>query len=150
MTDYLYQDITYDIRGACFWVWKEFGGAFKEKIVENALALELGKRNRSVERQKRINIYYLKEKVGTYIPDMIVDSTVLVELKCKPMLVKQDMQQFWTYLKGSDCKLGLLINFGRKLEIERRVYDEARQKRDQRSITRSGSASDLALPSKVQ
>lgn len=45
----LYKDITYEIRGACFEVWNEFGGAFKEKIVDNALTIALEKRNLKLE-----------------------------------------------------------------------------------------------------
>jgi len=127
MDDFLYKDITYDIRGACFWVWKEFRGAFKESVIDKALTKELTKRGRKVDNQKRIDVFYDNEKVGTYIPDKIIDDKVLLELKCKQFITKQDIDQFWKYLKGSHYKLGLLINFGPKnLEIKRVVYDTAR------------------------
>jgi GxxExxY protein len=127
--DLLYEDITYQIRGACFWVYKEFGGAFKEKIVDRALTKELIKRGLNVEDQKRIDIYYLGEKVGVYIPDKIVNQKILLEIKCKPFLNKQDEEQFWKYLKGSQYKLGLIINFSPTgLKIKRVVYDKARKK----------------------
>ena len=125
--DFLYEDITYKIRGACFGVWKEFGGAFKEKIVDNALTIALEKRNLKVEDQVRIHIYFDGKKAGTYVPDKIINDSVLLEIKCKPFLTKEDQRQFWLYLKGSKYKLGLLINFGpKKVEIERKVYDTAR------------------------
>lgn len=126
---WLYQKETYQIRGACFWVWKEFGSAFKESVVDKALTEELKRRGLEVKDQKRINIFYRDKKVGTYIPDKIINDIILIELKRKPFLTKQDKQQFWHYLKGSEYKLGLLINFGdEKLEIERIVYDKARNK----------------------
>jgi len=82
-----------------------------------------------VENQKRIDIYYNNKKIGTYIPDKIIDSIILLELKCKPFITREDKKQFWYYLKASSYKLGLLINFGSKnLEIHRRIYDKARQK----------------------
>lgn len=141
MTELLYKEITYDIRGACFWVWKEFRGAFKEKVVDRALTLELKKRGRNVDDQKRLDIQYQGVKVGTYIPDKIIDDKVLVELKCKEFLTQGDIDQFWKYLKGSKYKLGLLINFGpRNLEIKRVVYDTVRIVRDLRLEQRSGSA----------
>jgi len=130
MKELLYKDITYDIRGACFWVWKEFRGAFKEKIIDNALTLELKKRGRVVEDQKRLDIKYRGTKVGTYVPDKIIDGKVLVELKSKEFLTIQDIDQFWKYLKGSKYKVGLLINFGpTKLEIKRVVYGTAREQK---------------------
>ena len=125
----LYEEITYKIRGACLDVWREFGGAFKEKVIDRALTLALKKRGLRVEDQKRIDLYYEKKKVGSYIPDKIVNGLVLLELKCKPFLTRGDERQFWLYLKGSDYRLGLLINFGtEKLEIRRRIYDKARRK----------------------
>lgn len=125
--DFLYQDITYNIRGACFEVWKLFGGAFKEKVVERALFKALEKRGMEVETQKKINIYYESEQVGTYILDIVVDNLIFLELKSKPFLTSEDERQFWLYLKGSNYKVGLLINFGsKKLEIKRRIYDKAR------------------------
>ena len=125
----LYPEITYQIRGACFDVWKEFGGAFKEKVVERALARALNKRGLKVEPQKHIPIVFDGEKVGEYTPDMIINECILIELKCKPYVTKEDERQFWLYLKGSEYKLGLLINFGSdKFDIRRRVYDKARDK----------------------
>ena len=68
------------------------------------------------------------EKVGVYIPDKIINNCILLELKAKPFLAKEDIDQFWKYLKGSKYKLGFLINFGHgKLEVKRIVYDTARK-----------------------
>ena len=126
----LYEDITYQIRGACFWVWKEFGSAFKESVIDKAITEELKKRGLKVEDQKRINIFYNHKKVGVYIPDKIINDCVLLEVKRKSFLTKQDKEQFWQYLKASEYKLGLLINFGdRGLEFQRIIYDRKRTTR---------------------
>jgi len=130
----LYENETYKIRKACFKVWKQFGGAFKENVVDRALSLELENENLKVENQKSINIYYDNVKVGRYTPDKIINDNILIEVKCKPFLTKEDERQFWLYLKGSEYKLGLLINFGtKKLEIKRRIYDKARETFPRRS-----------------
>lgn len=130
VVDFLYKDTTYQVRGACFEIWKEFGGAFKESVIRKALIKALRERGLAVEDQKRINIYYKDEKVGTYVPDVIINDSILTEIKCKPFLTKEDERQFWLYLKGSTYKLGLLINFGPKqLDIRRRIYDKARFQR---------------------
>lgn len=127
MAELLYEKETYEIRGACFWIWKEFGGSFKESVVQKALLIELKHRDLAVESQKRIDLYYRGEKIGVYIPDIIVNDAILIELKCKPFLTKEDEKQFWRYLKGSEYKLGMLINFGAKgLQIKRRIFDKAR------------------------
>ena len=125
--DFLYEKESYEIRGACFDVYKVFGGAFKETVVDKALTEALKKRGLSVDDQKRIDIYFESKKVGTYIPDKIINNIILLEIKNKPFLTKYDKEQFWKYLKGATYKLGFLINFGpQNLEIERVVYDKVR------------------------
>jgi len=125
----IYKEISYKIRGACFEVYKKFGGAFKESIVVRALILELRHQGLKIEVQKRIPIIYQGEKIGVYVPDIIVEERILIELKAKPRLVREDERQFWYYLRGSQYMLGFLINFGsKKLEIKRRIYEKARKK----------------------
>lgn len=127
--DFLYEKESYEIRGAIFEVWKTFKGIFKEKVIENALVREFKDRDLHVESQKRIDIYYKEQKVGNYTPDLIINDKILIELKVKPYITKDDEKQFWYYLRGTNYKLGFLINFGSDgLEIRRRVYDKAREK----------------------
>ena len=127
--DFLYENESYKIRGACFDVWKSFSGAFKESIIDKALTKALAKQGLKVDEQKRIDIYFENEKVRTYVPDKIINDCILLELKAKQFITKQDIDQFWKYLKGSKYKLGFLINFGPdKLIIKRIVYDSARNK----------------------
>ena len=64
------------------------------------------------------------KNIGTYQPDLIIDNKILIEVKAKPFLLKADISQFWYYLKCSNYKLGLLINFGKPdgIKIIRRIY----------------------------
>lgn len=94
----LYQDDTKNIISACYEVWKKFGGAFKEKVVDNSLNIALKDKGLEVENQKRIDIYFRGKKVGTYIPDKIINQKILIELKSKPFLTREDIKQFWLYL----------------------------------------------------
>lgn len=127
--DFLYEQESYLIRGACFDAWKEFKGMFKESVIDRALTIALEGRKLNVESQKRIDIYFQGKKVGTYVPDKIINEKILLELKAKPFFTKQDTEQFWKYLKGSNYKLGFLINFSPvKLQIKRIIYDTARTK----------------------
>jgi GxxExxY protein len=91
----LYEKESYEIRGACFKIWKEFGNAYKESISDKALTIELKNRGLGVEDQKRINIYYNGQKVGTYVPDKVVNNQIIIELKSKPFLTPGDIKQFW-------------------------------------------------------
>lgn len=128
VNDFLYEKESYLIRGACFNVWNTLGSAFKESAIDKALTKEFIKRGLKVEDQKRIVIMYDGEKIGTYIPDKIINDKIIIELKRKSYLTKQDLKNFWNYLRGSQYKLGFLINFGdNNLEIKRVVYDKARK-----------------------
>lgn len=127
MIKYYIKDISYQIQGACYKIWKEFGNAFKESIIQNALTQELAKYQLVLEVQKRVEVFYEGKKVGVYVPDIVVNQIILIELKRKPYLTKQDEQQFWYYLKATPYKVGYLINFSDNgLEIKRRIYDKAR------------------------
>ena len=105
-------------------------GAVKESVYQNALKIALAKKGLRVKKDKKINIFYENENIGTYIPDLIVNNKILIELKVKPYIHKDDLKQFWHYLKNTDFRLGFLINFGGSdgVEIVRRVYDTARNK----------------------
>ena len=108
-------------------VWKNFGGAFKESVVNKAALIALKNKGLKVENQKRIDLYFNQQKVGVYIPDKIINQIILIEEKCKQFITQEDKKQFWYYLKATDYKLGFLINFSPKsLEFIRRVYDRVR------------------------
>lgn len=128
-TTLLYPQESYLIRGACFKIYKQFRNTQKESVYQRALVEELKKSGLSVEREKQLPVYYLDKKVGSYVPDVLVNGAIILELKAKPFLLKQDIQQFWYYLKNSEFKLGFLVNFGEAdgVKIVRKVYDTARR-----------------------
>ena len=119
----LYEDDSYKIRGACFRVYNTLGGGIKEKIIERALGKELKNQGMDIGHQVRIPMSYLGEKIGTYIPDLVVNDRIMIELKSKPFITSEDEKQFWGYLKGSSYQLGFLIAFTpRKLIIKRFIH----------------------------
>lgn len=127
-TQLLYQEESYIIRACCFLIYKKFRNTQKEKIYQKALEIELLSKGFGVEREKQLPIYHLEQKVGTYIPDFVVNKTIILELKAKPFIHKDDIKQFWYYLMNSEFRLGFLINFGEAagVNIIRRVYDTSR------------------------
>jgi len=126
MTELLYKEESYIIQGVAFDIYKKFRNRHKEKIYQNAFYLGLKNKGLFVEREKKIDILYENKKVGTYIPDLVVNNAIFIELKVKPNfnLTQEDIKQFWYYLKTSGYKLGFLINFGAPngVQIIRRVY----------------------------
>lgn len=151
--DFLYADLTYMIRGAVFDVRKKLGSGHKEQVYHNALEIEFKKRGLTFESKKNISIIYEGKSIGTYQPDFIVNDKILIELKSLPEIGRPQTEQLWSYLKGCDFKLALLINFGSKdLEIKRVIYDKARLTDLPRPSAfdlrvPSGASSDLPRPS---
>lgn len=125
----LYEDLTYKIRGACFNVYNELGSGFKESVYHKALSKEFLDKEIKFEIKKRIPIEYKDEIVGVYEPDFIVEDKVILEIKAVPVAPKQYENQLFYYLRCTNYKLGFLVNFGSdKLDIRRRIYDQARSK----------------------
>jgi len=121
--DFLYEEESFKIRGACFDVYNVLGGGIKENIIQRALKAELESRGLAIDNQTRIDIKYKNEKIGVYIPDLVLNNKIIIELKSKPFITKEDEKQFWGYLESSKHKLGFLINFGpNKLTIKRLIH----------------------------
>ncbi len=126
----LYKNESYLIQGGAFEVYKQFRNRHKEIIYQRALTEYLKNKGLAVDKEKQIPIYFQNKKVGVYIPDIVVNNCIFIELKCKPKITQDDIKQFWYYLKCSNYKVGYLINFGASdgVQIIRRVYDTARNK----------------------
>lgn len=129
MGELLYKQESYIIQGSFYRIYKVFRNAQKEKVCHNSLLEDLRLYGLKVEKNKRIDIYYNGKKVGTYMPDIIVNRIIIIEIKCKPFLHQDDIKQFWYYLKCSNYKVGYLVNFSKPNGVEfiRRVYDTARK-----------------------
>lgn len=120
--NFLCEDISYKIRGACFTVHNNLGGGHKESIYQKALAIEFKKLGIKFEREKSLTINYENENIGVYRPDFVIDNEIIIELKAVDFIPKSYEVQLLNYLKSTKLPLGFLINFGpQKVEIRRRV-----------------------------
>ncbi|MCH8887148.1 MAG: GxxExxY protein [SAR324 cluster bacterium] len=112
--------VTEQIIGCAFQVANGLGSGFLEKVYENALVIELLRAGLRIEQQKSIPVLYRKQVVGDYIADLLVENSVLVELKATKLLDEIHMAQCLNYLRAANLRLCLLINFGRpKIEVKR-------------------------------
>ena len=115
-------DLTYQINGAVFEVSRTLGAGFLERVYENALMIELRKRGLKAESQVPIKVFYKDEIVGEYFADILVQDTVILELKAIENLSKVHEAQLLNYLKATGIQVGLLVNFKHpKAEIKRMV-----------------------------
>jgi len=114
MSKLLHAEITCQIIGAAFEVWKVLGYGFLEKVYENALVEELKRRGLEVDQQVEIQAYYKGVVVGKYVADLFVDGKVIVEIKAEKEYNPRNEAQLLNYLKATGVRVGLLLNFGEK------------------------------------
>jgi GxxExxY protein len=117
--DLLYQ-LTQRVIGCAFQVSNTLGAGFLEKVYENALAHELRKAGFSVSQQHPVPVMYDGIVIGEYVADLLVESVLLVELKCFRAFTEVHAAQCLNYLKATGLPLCLLLNFGTpRVEIKR-------------------------------
>lgn len=122
MTDYLFKAESFKIIGACMEIHKELGSGFNEIVYQHAAVIEFESRRITFEREKVLDIVYKGELLPKkYIADFVCFNTILVEFKAVSELNENHFSQVIGYLKASDIKLGLLINFGESSLKFRRI-----------------------------
>ncbi len=116
--------ITEKIIGCAYKVSNTLGSGFLEKVYENAFAYEISKTGLNVKQQFPIQVKYENVIVGDYIADLLVEDSVLVEIKTVKQLDDSHMSQCMNYLKGTNLNICLLFNFSsRRLEFKRIVHN---------------------------
>jgi len=120
---YKYSDITEKIIKASYEVHNNLDYGFLEKVYENSLAIELRNDGLNVEQQKPIKVLYKGELVGDYVADLMVEDKVIVEIKSVSKLEQVHEVQLVNYLKATGKEVGLLINFGKSVEVKRKIFD---------------------------
>ncbi len=104
-------EITFSVNGCAMDVINQVGHGFHEKIYENALALALKKRGLNFSQQKHFDVYFDTEKVGSFVPDFVVENNVIVELKTIDRITNNEKGQVMNYLRVSGLKIGIILNF---------------------------------------
>ena len=127
--DFKHSEITEIIIKSFYKVYNKLGYGFLEKVYQNALLIELRKKGLEATPNKKIKVFYKGENVGDYYADIIVNDTIILELKAADYIVEEFENQLLNYLKGTDCEIGLLLNFGKKPEFRRKIYENKRKNR---------------------
>ena len=108
-------------------VYDTLGYGFLEKVYESALAMEVAQRGFQVERQAPIEVFYKGEVIGTYFTDLLIERCLIVEIKAVENLALEHEAQLLNYLKATEINLGLLVNFGPKPQVKRKIFETARK-----------------------
>lgn len=130
ISDLLYKEQVFQIQGAIFEVYRILGPGFKELVYQKALEREFEERAIKFEKEKSLKIEYKGKLVGFYKADFIIEDKIILEIKAVPEMPTYFETQLFYYLKATNYKLGLLVNFGAegKIDIRRRIFDTVRRK----------------------
>ena len=106
------EELTYKIRGAIFEVYNTLGPGLLESVYEEALVFELMQRGLKVERQVEVPILYKGQELKTALRlDLLIENTIIVELKSVEEMKPVFAKQLLTYLRLLNKRVGLLVNF---------------------------------------
>ena len=119
-------ELTEKIIGCAFEVSNILGSGFIEKVYERALVQELRMAGLLVQAQYPISVYYKTMIVGNFFADILVEKSILIELKALNFLDNKHQAQCLNYLKASNLNLCLLLNFGTpKIQIKRIIHNRS-------------------------
>lgn len=118
-----YQDITEKIIRAYYNVYNTLGYGFLEKVYENAMMIELKAMGLNCVKQNPISVYFKENCVGEYFADIIVEDCVIIELKAAEGIIEEHEAQLLNYLKATEIEVGLLLNFGKKPQFKRQIFE---------------------------
>jgi len=122
----LFKDEAYQIVGCALEVLNTLGNGFFEKIYENGLTAEFDLKKIPYTQQSRFNVSYKGKTLGEYIPDLVVFNKMIVEITTIDKITHQERGQVLNYLRVTELKLGIILNFkNSKLEWERVVLSGA-------------------------
>ena len=119
---FLYKELTDKVIKCFYKVYDELGTGFLESVYEKSLMIELKDIGLNSINQKSLNVYYKNQMVGDFKADIIVENKIIIEIKAVSKLTVQHEAQLINYLKATAMKVGLLVNFGDKLEFKRRIF----------------------------
>lgn len=127
--NFLYKDLSYKLVGCFYDVYNELGPAHKEQIYHEALKIVFEDKGIEFRDKPRLKITFRNKNIGVYEPDFIIEDKIIVEIKSLLNLPKVFEKQLFYYLRGTNYKLGYLVNFGNEsIDIRRRVYETVRMK----------------------
>src|SRR5512139_234701 len=116
-----YRVLTERIIKVFYKVYNTLGYGFLEKVYVNAIMIELIKAGVDAIEQASIKVLYEGHVVGEYFADILVDNKVIVEIKAARQLSAEHEAQLLNYLKATDIEVGLLLNFGTRPEVKRKI-----------------------------
>jgi GxxExxY protein len=117
-----HSELTEKIIACAYAVYNKMGFGYLESVYERCMLIELADVGLKTESQKKLKVLYKGQVVGDFVADIIVNETVIVELKSVSQIVKAHEIQLVNYLVSTDKDVGLILNFAKiKVEVKRKV-----------------------------
>lgn len=119
-TKIIYPELSYKIVGILFEIHTALGNRYQEKYYQRAVEVKLKNKGIKYEKEIMVDLNLDDVKIGKYFLDFLIENKIILELKAKPVLNKNDYRQVQGYLRSTNLKLGILANFyGLSLEYKR-------------------------------
>lgn len=123
MAELVLKEEVYEIIGAAMEVYWQLGRGFLEPIYQEAFEIELSRRHIPFEPKRELTITYKEQRLDKrYVPDLVCFDQIVVELKALERLTGVEQGQLLNYLKMTQMRVGLLINFGSRVRLEWKRY----------------------------
>jgi|SRR5690242_17540480 GxxExxY protein len=123
----LHRELTEQIIGIFYEVYNEVGAGFLEKVVQSAMLIALRAAGLTVVERSSYTVFFRGEIIGEFWPDIVINDVVLVEIKSKSAVTKQDEAQAINYLRVSPLEVALILNFGPTPNVVRRILSHERK-----------------------
>ena len=119
-----YADIIYDIVGAAHEVHNELHYGLSEAIYEESLCWELNEMGYEANHQVDLPVFYKGHQLEKYYRlDIVVEGAIIIELKAVDQILSEHRAQLFNYLGITKKPIGLLLNFGKSVYVEKYIYD---------------------------
>jgi GxxExxY protein len=125
--NYLLSELTRDVIAGFYRTYDAFGFGFLESVYRRALSVELRLAGLRVEREVPFDLLHLGEEIGRYRADLIIEKTLIVEIKTGRLLDPEAIPQLLNYLNVTGLPLGLVLFFGPKPKVKRLIRNSARE-----------------------
>ena len=119
----IYEELTYGVNGILFRVAKNLGQHKNEKQYGDAIEYELQKAGLRYEREKVLPAAFEGEKNGRNKIDFLIEDILILEIKAKPFITREDYYQTMRYLKAAHKKLAILVNMRRRTIVPKRILN---------------------------
>ena len=121
-------ELTDRVIGIFYGVYNELGHGFLESTYAEAMVVSLEAAGLHVDREYPVPVWFRGKKIGQYFADLLVERTIILELKAGRTLEREHEAQLLHYLRATEIEVGLLLSFGVRPQFRRLLYDNERKK----------------------